>query len=492
MVILLPPVAEPALASALPRRRALRDHPCQGTTVRDLFALRAGLSRAATLHLRPRMPEPRASLARIALLLTRLKPPCTSLLAPGCSPPLESCSCTHTLTPPASVPCLLQPCCVVPAHPRSSAHSAPPRTCCSTRAPASPAFAPALATPESTRCFHCAALQLLFAQRPRTSAVCSPEAVGFAPALGSRAPPARTQLPCTSSPVALARSASARSAAPLALALPPRRAPPAPVRHRAHAIALRCSLLRTPSRTPPTRPHLRAPHSRLRHSGRASAVCDVLLLGPPCTHLPSSTPAASATPEPPLLRSPPCVNSGRRVPLAAARLPLHFPTEPPAMPPEAAPRRSCGHRSGPTPALAALAPVRATPAHGPRVPAPHLGPLPTPRLGRAPPLGPPSAAPPAPLRARSRLRSLAPSTCAPSRARRPAPSARVGPPPPQAPAAASAWLPCAICLGRREREKMVEIRMGNGTVLPVGERDKGARDKETEEKGKRDFPRTYA
>jgi hypothetical protein len=37
----------------------------------------------------------------------------------------------------------------------------------------------------------------------------------------------------------------------------------------------------------PARPHLRAPHSRLRHSGRASAVCDVLLLGSPCTHLPS-------------------------------------------------------------------------------------------------------------------------------------------------------------------------------------------------------------
>jgi hypothetical protein len=240
MVILLPPVAEPALASALPRRRSLHDRPCQGTTVRDLVALRAGLSRAATLHLRPRTPEPRASLARIALLLTRLKPPCTSLLAPGRSPPLESCSCTHTLTPPASAPCLLQPCRVVPAHPRSSAHFALPRTCCSTRAPASPAFAPALATPESTRCFHCAALQLLFAQRPRTSVVCSPEAVGFAPALGSRAPPARTQLPHTSSPVALARSASARSAAPLALALPPRHAPPAPVRHRAHAIALRC------------------------------------------------------------------------------------------------------------------------------------------------------------------------------------------------------------------------------------------------------------
>jgi hypothetical protein len=160
VVILLPPVVGPALASALLRRRSLRDRPCQGTAVRDLVALRAGPSRAATPHLHTRIPEPRASLAHIALLLTRLKPPCAPLLAPGHSPPLESCSCAHTLTPPASAPCLLQPCRVIPAHPCSSSHSAPPRTCYSTRAPASPAFAPARATPEPTRCFHCAALQL--------------------------------------------------------------------------------------------------------------------------------------------------------------------------------------------------------------------------------------------------------------------------------------------------------------------------------------------
>jgi hypothetical protein len=55
-----------------------------------------------------RTPEPRASLARIALLLTRLNPPCMSLLVPGRSLPLGSCSCTHTPTPPASAPCLLQ------------------------------------------------------------------------------------------------------------------------------------------------------------------------------------------------------------------------------------------------------------------------------------------------------------------------------------------------------------------------------------------------
>jgi hypothetical protein len=93
MVILFPPVVGPTLASALPRRRSLRDRPCQGTAVRNLVALRASRSRAATPHLRP-------------------------------------------------------------------------RTCYSIRASAKPAFAPIRATPEPTRCFHCAALQLLFAQRP--------------------------------------------------------------------------------------------------------------------------------------------------------------------------------------------------------------------------------------------------------------------------------------------------------------------------------------
>jgi hypothetical protein len=109
MIIPLPSVVRPALTSALPRRRSLRDRPCQGTAVRDLVALRVGLSRSATSLFRPRTPEPRAFLARIALLLTCLKPPCTSLLTPGRSPPLKFCSCTYTPTPPASVPCLLRP-----------------------------------------------------------------------------------------------------------------------------------------------------------------------------------------------------------------------------------------------------------------------------------------------------------------------------------------------------------------------------------------------
>jgi hypothetical protein len=102
------PTAGFALASALPRRRSLRGRPRQVTAVRNLVALRASRSRAATPHLHPRTPEPRASLARIALLLTRLNTPCAPLLAPGRSHPLGSCSCAHTPTPPVSAPCLLQ------------------------------------------------------------------------------------------------------------------------------------------------------------------------------------------------------------------------------------------------------------------------------------------------------------------------------------------------------------------------------------------------
>jgi hypothetical protein len=97
-----------SLASALPHRRSLRDRTCQGTAARDLVALRASRSRAATPHLHPRTPEPRASVARIVLRLTRLNPPCAPLLVPGRSPPLGSCSCAHMPTPPASAPYLLQ------------------------------------------------------------------------------------------------------------------------------------------------------------------------------------------------------------------------------------------------------------------------------------------------------------------------------------------------------------------------------------------------
>jgi hypothetical protein len=116
------------LASALPRRKSLRDRPCQGTAVRDLVALRASRSQAATPPLRPRTSEPRASVARIALLLSRLKPPCTSLLAPGRSPPLESCSCIHTPTPPVSVPRLLR-------SPNTRTHCQLPRDTARTLAP---------------------------------------------------------------------------------------------------------------------------------------------------------------------------------------------------------------------------------------------------------------------------------------------------------------------------------------------------------------------
>jgi hypothetical protein len=54
MIILLPPVVRPALILALPRRRSPCGCPCQIIAVRGLVALRAGLSRAATLQLHPR------------------------------------------------------------------------------------------------------------------------------------------------------------------------------------------------------------------------------------------------------------------------------------------------------------------------------------------------------------------------------------------------------------------------------------------------------
>jgi hypothetical protein len=122
------PTAGLALASALPRRRSLRSRPRQVTAVRNLVALRASRSRAATPHLHPRTPELRTSLARITLLLTRLNPPCAPLLAPGRSPPLGSCSCAHTPTPPVSAPRLLQRLFL----PSSRAHPAPvPAHACS-------------------------------------------------------------------------------------------------------------------------------------------------------------------------------------------------------------------------------------------------------------------------------------------------------------------------------------------------------------------------
>jgi hypothetical protein len=86
------------VASALSRHMSLRDRPCQGTAVRDLVALRGSRSRAATPHLHPRTPEPRALLARIALLLMCLNPPCAPLLTPGRSPPLAPHQC-FTCTP---------------------------------------------------------------------------------------------------------------------------------------------------------------------------------------------------------------------------------------------------------------------------------------------------------------------------------------------------------------------------------------------------------
>jgi hypothetical protein len=96
MVILLLPVAGLVLASALPRRRSLHDRPCHGTAVRDLVALRASRSQAATPHLHTRTPVRVLGPHRAAAHASE-----SALLAPGCLPPLGSRSCARTLTPSA-------------------------------------------------------------------------------------------------------------------------------------------------------------------------------------------------------------------------------------------------------------------------------------------------------------------------------------------------------------------------------------------------------
>jgi hypothetical protein len=51
--------------------------------------------------------------------------------------------------------------------------------------------------------------------------------------------------------------------------------------------SLACSNRSRSAASPALPTSARAPHSCLRHPGRTSAVCEVLLPGPPCTHLPS-------------------------------------------------------------------------------------------------------------------------------------------------------------------------------------------------------------
>jgi hypothetical protein len=251
------PTAGLALASALPRRRSLRGRPHQVTAVRDLVALRASRSRAATPHLHPRTHEPRASLARTVLLLTHLNPPCAPLLAPGRSPPLGSCSCAHTPTPPVSAPCLLQRLFL----PSSRAHPAPvPAHAC----PASRALAPsrkrtpALAQRPSPAPLAAACSRAARAARPRSAAhpaaacllwpplcstpsrprvqasLCAHTPAPAGPERQSRAAPPRQPI---RRPLGATHSSAAppeRLALPLAL-LRPRAASPTPAARARHA-----------------------------------------------------------------------------------------------------------------------------------------------------------------------------------------------------------------------------------------------------------------
>jgi hypothetical protein len=120
MVILLPPVVEPALASALPRRRSLRGRPRQGIAVRDLVALRAGLFRAATLQLHP--PHLRATntarchaSTRLRHLLQRLPRVPNSCVHASTEPP-----CIAGFPPSGSLPCIHAPAPTLLRHARAT------------------------------------------------------------------------------------------------------------------------------------------------------------------------------------------------------------------------------------------------------------------------------------------------------------------------------------------------------------------------------------
>jgi hypothetical protein len=181
----------------------------------------------------------------------------------------------------------------------------------------------------------------------------------------------------------------------------------------------------------------RAPHSRLRHPGRASTICDVLLLGPPCTHLPSPARQLAPTRLAPA-RIPP--GSPARAPSPAAALAGLRPS---------APRirlRSPSTASAPTepPPRSWAAPLR-LPLHA-AVPAPAPA-----RAGAAPRLrwlARPLAEPRAPLQL---PRWRCPAAASARHLRAPCALA-LGPSPtrPRAPAA------CACCLLRSVEEREEE------------------------------------
>jgi hypothetical protein len=232
------PTARLALASALPRRRSLRGRPCQVTAVRDLVALRASRSRATTPHLHPRTPEPRAALARIALLLTRLlhasRTPAQRLRQPqrAPAPPVPSRS---SPSKPGAVPwCRLR----APVPPRAVACLCwcPRAVACARSTPAEP---PPRAAPPCARPVHMRAA-------------------------GSRVPL------CVHAPEPRQRPWLRRSPTPLSLCAPARLAPtePSPLLRRlapARACPRRAPL--APSRAAPRAPEAAPECSCGRRSG---------------------------------------------------------------------------------------------------------------------------------------------------------------------------------------------------------------------------------
>jgi hypothetical protein len=319
------PTAGLALASALPRRRSLRGHPCQVTAVRSLVALGASWSRAATPHLHPRTPEralgphraaahaseyalratarsgPFAS-ARVLLLRSHAYAACIcAVLAPAlpchsCAPMLQRplCSATHAL---------LYPCARI-----TSLHSYP-------------------------RHFRAAAL-LPLRCAPAPAPALGSRTPPFAPTPRSRSHPSRRQLPhppCTARPRSCAprqlpaRSASSRSA----------RGARCPALQR----QLRPSLCTAPRACPDLAP---------RSSSRSRAP------GPRCPSAPPSRsraphlrPRRAAPARPPLLRWLSRASSARRQLACCTRALVHSRAEPLTSPCALLPRAACPEQECP-------------------------------------------------------------------------------------------------------------------------------------------------
>jgi hypothetical protein len=228
-------------------------------------------------------PACRSCVCATPPVLTRLDPPSAPLLASGRSPPLGSCSCAHTPTPPVSAPCLLQRLFL----PSSRAHPAPvPAHAYShvARALSERKRTPALAQRPGPTSLAAACSRATRVARPRSAAhpaaacllwppLCSTctRCAWAARACATPAEPAPHPAPPRTRACAREPAASARR--PLGSRQPPLRraaaapAAPAPTRCRPAQELLRAQ--------PPLAPALA--HARPRPRARARRLCRCLL-----------------------------------------------------------------------------------------------------------------------------------------------------------------------------------------------------------------------